>query len=211
MHPIIFIRHGESQSNKFLHDNHSNADTLINSIGDPELTDIGLLQAQSTSLFLRKKIESKEVRVYTSGFKRAQQTASAYSDNITVRVGLNEYTHPKKSLTEEDIRRGLYHHVDWSHFTDVVRRECVYFTEQADAADGPIIIFGHSLWISTAIEYLSTGLLPPTIGDLSFELPNCSISVAQKDGKKWRIFQVGSVAHLPSDIITGCHTNLGYV
>lgn len=46
--PIVFIRHGESEANVYLHTNDPDATVHINRLGDPLLSDIGKQQSVCT-------------------------------------------------------------------------------------------------------------------------------------------------------------------
>jgi hypothetical protein len=39
--PIVFVRHGESEANVYLHNHDPDADRHINRLGDPELSELG--------------------------------------------------------------------------------------------------------------------------------------------------------------------------
>ena len=78
-----------------------------------------------------------------------------------------------------------------------------------------LVIFGHSLTISLAISFMAVGHLKIAIEALpiTFHLPNCSVSVVGQNKflpKSWEVYQVGSVAHLPPDLITGIHSPFGF-
>ena len=78
--------------------------------------------------------------------------------------------------------------------------------KMAQCNNSPIIIFGHSLYISAMVSYLgSSKRVMPTKKELTFRFPNCCISSFEcsQGAAKWKILNVASIAHLPVDIVTG--------
>lgn len=76
-HPIVFVRHGESDANVFLHNNDPDADRHINNLGDPSLSELGREQGIAVGKALidsLAKMNNPAVTVLVSQFMRAQQT-----------------------------------------------------------------------------------------------------------------------------------------
>jgi broad specificity phosphatase PhoE len=230
--PIIFVRHGESESNVYLHENNPDASTLINKHGDPMLTTTGHNQSFWTGQYLSDAFKEyspipEKIVVYCSPFTRTRETCkhflTHYGDGIeyTEDVLLTEYTSVRKQLTDEHKSRGLTHDLNWEAFVGRVKS---FIDKLVVPNDKPIVVFGHSLWVSVAVSYLSSQktYVPAKVA-LSFEFPNCSITTIQykKAGNTeearagniyvWKVGHVGSIAHLPKRMVTGCHTPFGTV
>jgi len=119
MTTVIFVRHGESQSNILIHQDPNDPDLSdkLNMIGDPHLTIKGHKQADVLGEYLSKQLGTKSVRVLTSLFTRTQQTSKPFCDMHSKYIMsndcmdlLSEYTKPEKKLTEEHFKRGLKNH-----------------------------------------------------------------------------------------------------
>lgn len=161
--PIIFVRHGESQSNLFLHNNDPDASRKIQQIGDPELTELGTLQATCTAKHLCETLmhmELPKVRVLISPFARAQQTAKPFLEMYCSKIkesqvipDLLEYTSPEKNLCQQHLETGLKHDKSWDEFKErIIKFEKIVGGEP----DCPIIVFGHSMFISCLVSYISS-------------------------------------------------------
>ena len=221
MTTILFIRHGESETNKFIHQdpNDPHLSDKINAVGDPHLTENGILQAKQVGEYLITILKDKKVRVLTSLFTRTIETSQPFCDEYKSNVSenesleiLSEYTKPQKKLTDEHLKKGLRNHIDWYDFT-VSIEECVDILEDmAQCNNQPIIVFGHSLYISTLISYLgSSKMFMPEKSQLIFRFPNCSITSCEYSQGSWRIFNVASIAHLTHDVITGTECPFGNI
>ena len=165
MTTILFIRHGESETNKFIHQdpNDPNLSDKLNAVGDPHLTENGKLQAKQVGEYLAKNLNGKRVRVLTSLFTRTKETSQPFCDeykkSITTNESLeilSEYTKPEKKLTQSHLEKGLRNHLDWKDFTKTIE-ECVDILEDmAQCNMEPIVVFGHSLYISALTSYLGS-------------------------------------------------------
>jgi len=78
-------------------------------------------------------------------------------------------------------------------------------------SDVPIVIFGHSLFLSAMIPYISSHKqFMPTKPELVFRFPNCSISTFEfSEDKGWQIFNGASIAHMPLELCTGRECEFG--
>ena len=219
-YPIVFVRHGESEANVFLHNNDPEADKHINRLGDPKLSDLGLKQSEVVGKALIESLNEMghtEVRVLVSTFTRARQTSDYFCNNykggeihISITPQLLEYTPPKKSLSKVHLRSGLKHDKTWDNFKDRIVKFCEdYLTSPPDK---PIIVFGHSMFISCLVSYISScRTFFPQKNQMCFRFPNCSITTILFDSyrNRWMADHVASIAHIPKDLITGVHTPFG--
>jgi len=216
---FIFVRHGESETNIFLHKGHPNAEEEIHKNGDPDLTAMGLAQAANTSAHLQQVLATMEmprIRVMQSVFTRALQTGHPFTreypniDSVTDSVDLLEYTPAKKALTDVHLDRGICHDT-WETFRDrVVTFYDTHMVSGTRQVDAPVVIFGHSVFISCLLTYVGTqGTFFPDSDQLAIRLPNCSISTVawSNDREQWVIDAVGSIAHLTSELVTGTHND----
>jgi broad specificity phosphatase PhoE len=208
---IIFIRHGESQSNKLIHDGVENASELIPKIGNPQLTNLGKEQSEATGNALvkyLKEINSPMVSVFISPFARTQQTAQPFLEKYSNRdkkisTELMEYTQCESKMGDVRLSCGD-ENVDfdetWENFQDRIMK---FLNFVADVKDSDyLVVFGHSLFISCVISYISSGVIPEE-ENLSFRFPNCSISTIREAKYRWKIEHVASIAHLSKNLITG--------
>jgi len=222
---IIFVRHGESETNKFIHDSNNNYEDYeehkelsqkINSNGNPNLTKLGKAQAEFTARFLMKKLKkmgSPKVEVNISLYNRAQQTAEPFIELYGEYIAhhttpeLLEWTPKKKKLSQAHLDSGLKHDNSWDEFQDRVKR----FVETLNENSTIKIIFGHSMFISAVISYLASQKeWFPSIDQLCFQLPNCSISTVLKKPKRWATHYVGSISHLADPLVTGTESEFGH-
>ena len=250
MTSIIFVRHGESNSNVHIHKldymlktgkitkkerqkSEPQLSNKIHSLGDPKLSEIGQKQATCVGKYLHNIFGDTKVRVLTSLFTRTIQTSvpfKAMHENDIVEYEstkvLCEYTNPKKNLTQIHRERGLTHHSSWTEFTDTIKEFVDILEQMIHCNDAPIVVFGHSLFISAMISYIgSSKIRMPDKSELKFRLPNCSITtllysqeVCKRHGDNgyetckeptWKILNVASIAHLSSDIVTGTECPFG--
>ena len=221
MTTILFIRHGESETNKFIHQdpNDPYLSDKINAVGDPHLTDNGNMQSKQVGDYLISYLKDKKVRVLTSLFTRTIETSQPFCDEYALNIYTNEsleilseYTKPQKKLTEKHLKKGLRNHTNWDDFTKTIE-ECVDILEDmAQCNNQPIIVFGHSLYISVLTSYLgSSKTFMPEKNQLTFRFPNCSITSYEYSQGTWRIFNVASIAHLTQNVITGTECPFGNV
>lgn len=219
---FVFVRHGESESNRFIHSGASDLSAKISAIGDPKLTELGHRQAIVTSFFLCDKLQhlgSPTVDVRASLFSRTQQTAleflELYKTHIDSAVSmseLSEWTPPRKQLSEKHIAAGLKHDESWQTFEMRVRAFAAWMAERAQENEKITIIFGHSVFIGALFSFLSTQCTQfPSEQGLSFELPNCSISTVAKLPLRWSIHYIGAISHLSGELVTGYHSPFAHM
>lgn len=217
--PIVFVRHGESEANIYLHNNDEDADNKINKLGDPELSKLGFMQSEETCKSIMKHLiesGSPKVTILVSKFTRARQTSEYFIDNyvgemnVVYTPDLLEYTPLKKQLSQLHLDSGLYHDNTWDDFKNRVVTFCDKYVTQVPTE--PIIVFGHSLFFSCLMSYISSHKkFIPDKHELTFRFPNCSISSVcwDLDRERWVIDFVASIAHLSSNIVTGTHVPFG--
>lgn len=216
-HPIVFVRHGESEANIFLHQNDPDAGTKINRLGDPNLSTLGLEQAKVTCQALIRNFEemgNPSVFVLCSSFSRAVQTGSYFVDNYESLLGysetneLLEYTPPKKNLSQQHLDRGLSHDNRWDDFKNRIVSFCDKWFNTPPKQ--PIVVFGHSMYISCLITYMSSNRkFFPDKNQMFFRFPNCSLSTLLWDDERnrWVGDHIASITHLPIQLVTGTHTS----
>lgn len=218
-YPIVFVRHGESEANVFLHDHDPNADEKINRLGDPKLSKLGQKQAECVGKGLidsLTKMGTPNVNVLVSQFTRAVETSNYFTenypniDNMLITNSLLEYTPTKKNLSQIHLNSGLNHDHTWDQFKERIVKFCdEYFTSPPKS---PMIIFGHSMFISCLVTYISSHrTFFPDKNQLCFRFPNCSITTFLWDGERnrWVADHVASIAHMDVKLITGTHTPFG--
>ena len=220
MTSIIFVRHGESESNVFIHENpnDTNLSEKINALGDPNLSELGHKQASDVGDYLCKQLDGQKVRILVSPLNRTHETSAPFKKKYEGHVDvfeplliLQEYTKREKKLTQEHLDKGIIHHKSWDDFTDTVKNFVNFLEELAQEKDDPIIIFGHSLFLSAMISYIgSSQTFMPKKEQLHFRFPNCSITTMEYSQGLWRIFNVASVAHLQKEHITGTECPFGH-
>lgn len=219
MTTVIFVRHAESESNVFIHTDRNDPElsNKINALGDPKLSDLGAKQAQTVGEYLAKQLVGKEVRVLTSRFTRCIQTSRPFCECFSGNTEfvkhidlLQEYTSPAKNLTPEHKSNGIMHHSTWDDFTKNVSVFVKLLENLAQDNAKPIVVFGHSLFLSVMLSYLgSVKRFMPEKSQLCFRLPNCSITTFEYSQDVWKIFNVASVAHLPKSLTTGTECSFG--
>jgi len=205
---IIFIRHGESTSNKILHerldsDTNEDIDRKIQAIKNPLLTDLGHTQAKCVSKYLMellKRTNVKNCRVCASTYQRTIQTADPLAKELDIPIniieGSHEYTPIIKSVEGYPVDESF------ESFKIRVHRCLNNLKDQLlENPSSPLIVFGHSLVISYIIsslnrEYEDMGHFN---GDhLTFQIPNASITtIKYHNGKeKWIASNVSNMFHL---------------
>jgi broad specificity phosphatase PhoE len=230
---IFFVRHGESESNKLIHDklytNKGDLKTKLNSYGDPALTDKGIEQAKHTAEYLFGKIKQKysHINIFVSPIQRTVQTANEFinlckgeteenSENkeefkldhsIEYLPDLQEYTNPKKNTKGKLTCLGDPLIVDesWEDFCSRVLK--VVTTLEGIKNKSPSVVFGHSLFISTLCSYTSSqkNYIVEEVNDCSFKLPNCSVTPMSFNNNHWNVYGVGNIGHIPESLQTGTH------
>jgi broad specificity phosphatase PhoE len=215
-HPIVFVRHGESEANVFLHNHDPDAGTKINRLGDPKLSTLGLEQAKATCQALIKsfnEIGNPRVFVLCSQFTRAVQTGQYFVDNYESLLGytetnkLLEYTPPKKNLSQIHLDSGLSHDHTWDEFKSRIISFCDEWV--TTPPHQPIVVFGHSMFISCLVTYISSHRkFFPEKDQMFFRYPNCSITtlVWDHERNRWMGDHIASITHLPKKLVTGTHT-----
>lgn len=209
---ILFIRHGESESNR----NFTNNETY-DRIPDPSLSDDGKKQAEYTGQYLADRFRTMpdpKITVWYSPFLRTIETASPFLDKAKDIIidqrcipELQEYTRFLLPETVKD-KTGCIEHDSYEHFISNLRvlKNIIWDKYQTMAENEHLVIFAHSLVISN--------LLMSFVGDMnmlylqrcSIHIPNCSISCLRYNGKNiCRIYTIASVAHLPTNLVTGTH------
>lgn len=223
---VLYVRHAESDANVIIHKSKKERKKLttsqeekINSYHDPDITEIGFKQAECTGKHIYDKIKDKKnIHVWISPFKRAQDTAKSFIDictsnglkpNITILNDLQEYTSSNKTLKDEQKQLGLVTHESYDmffeqvlRFNDILKNELKNHT-----TDDILIIFGHSLFFSSLISYHINHEKNKQIDISSLQLPNCSISCESYNFEtlRWKTFVIGNTSHIPVDIATGIH------
>jgi broad specificity phosphatase PhoE len=220
-HPIVFVRHGESEANVHIHNRNPDADNLINRLGDPELSELGKQQAEVVGKALISSLAdmgNPSVDVLISRYSRAQQTSEYFVsnyqniENINITGELIEYTPLKIRLSQLHLDNGIHHDHNWESFKDRIIEFCKTYI--MNPPNRPIIVFGHSLYISCIVSYISSRYtFFPEKDEMCFRFPNCSITTFLWDleHRKWIADHVASIAHMPKDLITGTHTSFGNI
>ncbi len=152
---IIFIRHGQSESN-------------IGGVSQPNhlimLTDKGKLQAQELAI----KIQCKPERIYTSEYRRTQLTAAPLLDKFELQASVLPCLNEFNAYSYESVRGmngqqrlplmrrywrecdpNIDHGPGSQSFNAFCRqvREFMTLLERGDIPDNSLI-FGHGIWLS---------------------------------------------------------------
>lgn len=223
---IFFVRHGESESNKLIHDKiytkKSDLKEALNSHGDPNLTDKGIEQAQHTAEYLFGKLKQKysNVNILVSPIKRTVQTANEliklcdneefkeeFKHTITYLPELQEYTNPNKNTKGKLTCLGDPLIVDesWESFCSRVLKTVTILEGIKNKA--PTVVFGHSIFISILCSYVSSqkNYIIEEKNNRSFQLPNCSITPMSFNNNHWDVYGVGRICHIPESLQSGTH------
>ncbi len=222
---IFLVRHGESASNKIIHANKKQGQTLsaeheriVSSFKDPGLTDLGNQQAARTAAYLVSCVDSMKpnnVHILASPYERAMNTCRPFSGQtgrpITVLNELREYTEEEK-MSDVHVEAGMIPDASWSSFTDRVKSFANTVRQIASSATSNdiIVIYGHSLYFSCLLSYIgSNQTWIPDSGTTVFKMPNCCISSLGfcTKKKKWSIYNVAYKGHL-DNLATGHHVPL---
>lgn len=216
---IIFVRHAESEFNRMLTSSAKKSDHAHVSVAvDTALTDIGHQQAAATAEHLTQRFRvygpDAKLTVWISPFNRTTQTAnhflSAAEDIITkveIVPELQEYTPLEKILPSYLQEGGVINHTDWDHFT----QNLVELTQRLRTAyqelepNEHLVIFTHSLLISTLLSYYSAH--EQAMVDIpAINIPNCGISCLRpREEGRWDLYTIANIAHLSPEIVTGTH------
>jgi len=218
-YPIVFVRHAESEANVYIHKKDPDADKYINNLGDPELSQLGRQQSEAVGRSLinsLKEMGNPVINVLVSQFIRTQQTSEyfiknyANIDEVIITTELLEYTPSQTRFSQAHLDSGLSHDTSWEDF----KRRIIKFAEtyMSLSHDKPIIVFGHSMFISCLVTYISSNrTFFPQKDELCFRFPNCSVTTFLWDDikQRWLADHVASIAHMPKHLITGTHTPFG--
>lgn len=150
----------------------------------------------------------------TSLYTRTIQTAAPFLEYHKEYVKIyenepliQEFNRPTKHNTNAKFKI----HRDWKSFTDDVVEFVDMIEHMASCDSTPIVIFGHSLFLSAMLSNIGSNrtMVPNDISQLIFKSPNCSITTFNYSQGSWKIYNVNSVAHLPSELITGTECSFG--
>ena len=213
---IIYVRHGESISNKLLQDaatgqlNISAKELIIKlNQSDSQLTEKGKLQAQLTANHLHYKLSGKDISVWRSTLIRTIQTSDPFinrsrikQDHICTMKLLEEYS-PGTSYDE-------FAQIVKTFNDSTLKPFILNGTQEQDRT---LVIFGHAIFLSTLINYqINQEDFCHT--DDSIQLPNCSITVMSYEKNeiiiKWKHHLGQYINHLGPLLATGYHTNIGF-
>lgn len=213
-HRIIFVRHGETESNNKLMNNKSiNHKKTLNTV----LTKIGLQQADDVYQYLNYNLKFEPDEVIYSPLSRAYNTALPFFETNTriSSIGWTEYN-PKstefitydeqedddnKNDKQEDGDNNSDDNSQWRYnketsneFKNRILKEFKVLTEQGDIENKKqTLVFTHSQVISTILSYGLTDLNSNIIKFESnqdeylktfFHLSNCSITCIDIDEDK---------------------------
>jgi len=202
---FVLVRHAESESNAEIHDGKDK----LSMFQDAKLTDTGRRQALATCKYLANKLPIGNVLgVWTSAQQRAWDTAQPLMDSgflefFTTVHSIHEYRTKDKDVLSCN---GFQLTIDytWDMF---VRRVRDFMLKCADFAHKQpmdilsrrpvVLVFGHSLFFSALLEMV-IGRTPQSANDITFHLPNTSLSSVFYNPclDKWSIYQVGALHHL---------------
>lgn len=222
---VIFVRHGESTSNKTIHDSFEQKvlpGILTEMKLDPGLTSLGIEQSQLTAIHLGNiiKKENAKVHIWQSPLKRTHLTALPFltivgaPSSVTTEPLLQEHVGSEMDIPKRLKDVGVVSQTWDEYFTNtrlLVKKikEKLYSMNDNEY----LIIFGHSLTISLAISLMSMGVLSEreiVPVPISFHLPNCSLSIAGINSRDtWDIYHVASISHLGPAHVSGIHTIMG--
>ena len=181
---IIFVRHAESTNNfkKEYSDN------------NPDLTELGYKQAKIVCQHLKEKLKNRPFKIMTSPLKRAILTAEPLLKHVDQEYEINEML----------IEFSFAKKASWKEFTNTIAQVVTRLENHSD--DVPIVIFGHSIYLSCLISYIASakiGFLEKR--DLAFRIPNAAITTCtfDKSKSKWKILNVAAIDHLPQEIQSG--------
>ena len=209
---LFLIRHPESESNKCLTNSIGKIDVqsqrkLMLAYGNPNITNKGIEQVDEC-----KKLQL-DGSVWTSPMARTQLLAQALlqtNDHVITKDMLMEFnTQGKKNDWPKD-----------KTFAQFVRRVYMFYIKEILPVTGGknIIIVGHSLFFSVLLSTITLLNMIPDIKidklinilnklktDVTFHLPNCSISTLTWEHDHFRITGVAVVDHIPCILQTGLH------
>lgn len=183
---VYFVRHGESASNR-VHGHTKNSEPREKNGEkdlDTPLTELGKTQAAVTAVYLKSKLGDKMV-VLTSHLSRAEETARAIG-NYNFLSSSKEWV--PATETKDQVTGRI--------------KEALEELETMSVCTIPIVVVGHSLFLSSLLAYLISGGQP--LGEITIELPNCSITSAEFTPKSdkwphrahWAVYEVGKTDHL---------------
>lgn len=219
---VVMIRHGETESNQSIHEQ---TDQIADPSSDrlkkinPCLSSLGHLQSETVGKHLDEILgqTAAKFHVWYSPLTRTQQTAAPFlhfSDkrrllSIKTEPLLQECIKPGTEISDELKERGVTTRTWDQYLSDVrtlnkkIRVQLALMKENEH-----LLIFGHSLTISLCTSYMLINNAEIDV-PVSVEVPNCSITTGRYDEGRWRLFHIGSVAHLSREISSGLHTLWG--
>lgn len=217
---IVFIRHGESTSNKIIHDatdstTSDEIDRAIERIKNPQLTDLGHAQAKCVAKYLSgifKQQKIKDFRVCSSPYTRAIQTANPlakeFNKPIHIIEGSQEYTKPNHEIDGFPIDESF------DCFKERVHKSINSLKDLLmDNPTSPLIFYGHSLFISYMLSSLNRTYSDMSYfsnNEMGFKIPNASITtlIYNPDTDKFIVSNMSNVFHL-GEHATGTTTEVG--
>lgn len=222
---IFMVRHAESESNEITHQGIVTEEDEIRrkKILDPGLTQKGLIQAEETAAYLvqcLKKRGTKHVHIMVSLYKRTNQTMVMFLNELTETEitftvntvdNLHEITEPGR-MDRGYIEQGLIPDQNFDAFTYRVRdftNDLKEYLNQKNSSNEDIVIFGHGLFMSVFLSYISTQEKylqksdeDSKYGQIAYPIPNASItSISYVPGyktvrKRWEIYGMGYYGHM---------------
>lgn len=198
MPKVIYIRHGESESNQMINEVLKNKKTLsieqenqIKTNSNPNLTILGNMQAIATARYLSKILENyKTIQIWTSPYKRAQQTAHSLIElnndiKLEIITELYEYTKHVKQFDELS-KLNIIKDDNWNKFTERVlnfnnklKQKLLNMNENEI-----LLVFGHSVFLSVLMSYQISQEKDNSIDTTIFHLPNCCINTLEFKSNK---------------------------
>lgn len=207
---VLFVRHGESDSNA--------SDTFLH---DPELTEKGKRQAVEVSSRLAKL---KVKTIYTSPLKRARETAQmiarAHKCELIESASLVERVRPSSMFgmtrgTPEYIRiHDAYSatfaageiYEDGESYHQIMQRVLDAQASVIVPVDGTIVVVSHGYFIRAFIGHVLFGerLTPRLLTDMRrhFRTMNTGITEFEVAGGKWKLISANDYSHLPSGLVS---------
>lgn len=207
---VLFVRHGESDSNASRTFTH-----------DPNLTKRGHLQSIAVGKRLAKlKIDT----IYSSTLRRAIDTASTIaadrtcptiqSSTLVERVrpskmfgmtkGTPEYTRIHDAYSSSFAAGEVYE--DGESYHQIVQRVRDAQSMTIQPTNGTVVVVSHGYFIRTFIGYVlfQERLSPPLLTDMRhhFRTINTGITEFEVIDGKWKLVCANDYSHLPSDLVS---------
>lgn len=184
---LTLVRHGESKQNQVLHQS-KDPNAIVFKLADPDLTEIGLQQAQYTGKHLATQ---EPLEIWVSQLTRANQTLAEIKPfvpnaKITCLAELNEKNEQVFGVREREPLQEFAKRVE-------------QFRQTLEQRDRDLVIVGHSMFISVLTSLL---LGEPIQDPLIYRNPNCAITRLERKAA-WIKHCQGSVDHIPIELRTG--------